>query len=197
MHTLWSWVSSNWIELSGALLGLVSIILQIKRKASYWPVVILMVLLYMWVYFDAKFYAYLSFQFYYLAVSIYGWVYWLRHKNKGNDKTGATDIARLNRRNFIRLIAITFTLFVVFYILLRWLTDSDIPLGDSFTTAVSCVATWLLAKKYIANWFFWMVSDVVSTGLFFYKGLYPTAILYGLFLILAVVGYLEWKKELK
>jgi len=196
MQDIVSWVASNWIELTGALLGLGSIILQIRRKASYWPVVILMVLLYIWVYFDAKFYAYMSFQFYYLAVSIYGWYYWLRHKNTGNSTGGATDIARLNKRSFLILLIITLVLFVIFYFILRWLTDSDIPLGDSFTTAVSCVATWLLAKKYIENWLFWIVSDVVSTGLYLHKELYPTAILYGSFLVLAVVGYMKWKKEL-
>lgn len=196
MQDIVSWVASNGIELTGALLGLGSIILQIRRKASYWPVVILMVLLYIWVYFDAKFYAYMSFQFYYLAVSIYGWYYWLRHKNTGNSTGGATDIARLNKRSFLILLIITLALFVIFYFVLRWLTDSDIPLGDSFTTAVSCVATWLLAKKYIGNWLFWIVSDVVSTGLYLHKELYPTAILYGSFLVLAVVGYMKWKKEL-
>ncbi|HOL98307.1 MAG TPA: nicotinamide riboside transporter PnuC, partial [Bacteroidales bacterium] len=80
------------------------------------------------------------------------------------------------------------------YLILKNFTDSDVPLGDAFTTALSFTATWLLAKKYIENWFFWIVVNIVSTILYVYKGLYPTVVLFTILTLLAFVGYHKWKK---
>ena len=75
-------------------------------------------------------------------------------------------------------------------------TDSKVPVGDAFTTALSITATWLLARKILENWLFWIVVDLISTILYVYKSLYPSAILFFVLTVLAVIGYFKWKKAL-
>lgn len=189
------WLIANWVETTAAILGLVGIGLQIKQNHWYWLTSILMVLMYIYVFFTTKFYADMAFQFYYLAVSIYGWYYWI--KSKGNQKDEKLVVNKLNRNKIIISIAITIILFVVIYLILKHFTDSPVPIGDAFTTALSITATLLLAKKYIENWIYWIIVDAVSAGLYFYKGLYPTLILFTVLTILAVIGYAHWRKALK
>ena len=80
--------------------------------------------------------------------------------------------------------------------ILKTLTDSPIPLGDAFTTAASIVAMWMLAQKYLEQWLLWIVVNVVSTALYFWKGLYPTGMLFIVYVVVAVLGYFRWKKEM-
>ena len=88
-------------------------------------------------------------------------------------------------------------MYVVIQIVITWLlvnyTDSTVPIADSFTTALSIVGMWMLARKYIEQWWVWCVVDVTSSALYVYKGLYFTAILYALYAIIAIFGYLKWK----
>ncbi len=91
---------------------------------------------------------------------------------------------------------ITGFLFVgIWYILTRF-TDSTIPGWDAFTTALSITATWMLARKIIEHWYIWIIVNTVSIGLYIYKGLYPTVILFIVYALMAVVGYIEWRKEI-
>jgi nicotinamide mononucleotide transporter len=192
------WLFSHWLEIAGALLGFISIYLQIKQHNWYWPVSIVMVSMYAVVYYQSKFYADMSLQFYFFAVGVYGWYYWLSgKKNKENDSLRKVPVVSLKLKGWIgAIVATIFFYFFIAFILIRY-TDSDIAYGDAFTTAFSFVATFLLARKFIENWLFWIIADVVSVALYIYKGLYPTAILFFVLSILAVYGYFEWKKELK
>jgi nicotinamide mononucleotide transporter len=104
-------------------------------------------------------------------------------------------VKRVNIRQVIVLSAITIAVFLLYYFILARYTDSPLPISDSFTTALSITATWMLAKKLIEHWLLWIVVDAVSAGLYFYKELYPTAVLFILYTIMAVVGFVEWKKE--
>ena len=184
----------NWVEIIAAALGLIGIGLQIKQSHWYWLTSILMVTLYIYVFYQSKFYADMSFQFYYLAVSIYGWYLWLTKREKSESESKYT-VNKLNGKQLTISLLITIALFIAIYFILIRFTDSPIPIGDAFTTALSITATWLLAKKYIENWLFWIVVDAVSTALYIVKGLYPTVILFSVLTILAVVGYLKWRKE--
>ena len=102
----------------------------------------------------------------------------------------------LYRKNVFITSAISILLFAIIYFILKYFTDSDVPLGDAFTTALSFVATWLLARKILENWIFWIIVDMVSTGLYVYKGLYATAVLFFVLTFLAFIGYYKWKKSL-
>ena len=188
-------LSNNYIELLGTIFGLLYILLSIKQNIWCWPVGLITSALYIYVFLVTKFYADMGLQVYYLVVSIYGWYHWMfGAKSRKQDDL---KIAKTNIRLAVVLVIITALLFaVIAYILVNY-TDSEIPYWDSFTTAASFVATWMLARKLIEHWLIWIVVDAVSLGLYIYKGLYPTVILFAVYTILAFVGYLEWKRELK
>ncbi|HOY39524.1 MAG: nicotinamide mononucleotide transporter [Bacteroidales bacterium] len=189
------WIRLHWVELAGACLGLWSIYLQILRKPLYWPVSIVMVILYIFVYFHARIYADMSFQFYYLAISIYGWYYWITHK-RAEKETVESDISRITRLTFWSIVIFCTVVFVALGLVLSEFTDSDVPWCDALTTSLSFAATWLLARKVLENWLFWIVVDSVSVAIYIYKGLYPTAFLFTVLTALAFVGYFKWKKEI-
>ena len=185
----------NWIELIASILGFVGIFLQIKQNAWYWLTSILMVILYVYVFYKSKFYADMSFQFYYLGVSVYGWIYWIKDKSRKtiDRKKGKIIAKKLKLKQLIFSIIISLVLWIIIYIILQIFTDSDVILGDSFTTALSIVATFLLARKFIENWLFWIIVDFVSTILYISKELYPTAVLFTVLTILAFVGFFKWR----
>ncbi|MDA3910605.1 MAG: nicotinamide riboside transporter PnuC [Bacteroidales bacterium] len=196
---MWDWIVQNWFELTAALLGVIGIFLQIHQKPLYWLVSLVMVSMYIWVYFDSGFYADMSLQVYYFVISIYGWLFWMFGKKKQAESTSKKDIpvTRLKKKPLLLSMLISLILFVVIYLILKHLTDSTVPLGDAFTTALSFVATWMLARKILENWLFWIVVDLVSVGLYIYKGLYPTAALFAFLTIMAVFGFFAWKKDMQ
>ena len=189
------WISNNYIELLGLIFGLLYILLSIKQNIWCWPVGFITSALYIYVFFVTKFYADMGLQVYYLIVSVYGWSYWMfgaKSKKQDNLK-----ITKTNVKLGIYLLLATIVLFVIIsYVLVNY-TDSEIPYWDAFTTAASFVATWMLARKIIEHWIIWIIVDSVSLGLYIYKGLYLTVILFAVYTVLAILGYIEWKKELK
>lgn len=191
-----SWVWANKIEVLGAILGLLYIFFSIRQHILTWPTGLFTSLLYTAVFFQSGFYADMGLQVYYVAISIYGWYYWL----KGGKKEGKSDevpVKKISRKLLLKLSVITIIIYaVILFILIRF-TDSTVPVMDSLTTALSITATWMLAKKYIAHWLIWIFVDMVSAGLYIYKELWPTAILFVVYTIMAVLGYSEWKKDLK
>ncbi|MEA1872819.1 MAG: nicotinamide riboside transporter PnuC [Bacteroidota bacterium] len=195
---MWDWIVQNWFELIAAFLGVIGVFLQIYQKPLYWLVSLVMVSMYIWVYFDSGFYADMSLQVYYFVISIYGWLFWMFGKKKQTVNTAKKDIpvTNLTRKSLIVSALISLVLFVGIYLILKYLTDSSVPLGDAFTTALSFVATWMLARKILENWLFWIVADIVSVGLYIYKGLYPTAALFAFLTVMAVFGYFTWKKDM-
>ncbi|HCX99137.1 MAG TPA: nicotinamide riboside transporter PnuC, partial [Bacteroidales bacterium] len=143
--------------------------------------------------FTTKFYADMSLQFYYLAVSIYGWWHWLYGGRNG--KSDGLPIIRLKSGLAIALLAITVAIFVLLVYVLINFTDSPVPYGDAFTTALSITATWMLTRKILDMWWLWMLANAVSLGLYIYKGLYPTSVLFFFYFTMSIVGYLQWKKH--
>ncbi|MCF8332335.1 MAG: nicotinamide riboside transporter PnuC [Bacteroidales bacterium] len=196
MGAIIEYISGNYIELLAMALGLVSIVLQIKQNLWLWPVNIVMTSLYIIVFLNAKFYADMTLQIYYVIMSIYGWIYWytgrkkLKHRKK-------LPIKRTGSSLWPVLAILSVLLFIgISYILVNF-TDSPVPYGDAFTTALSFVATWMLARKLIEHWIIWIVVDAVSVGLYIYKGLYPTMVLFIVLTVLAFKGYFEWKNEME
>ena len=188
------WISNNYIELLGTVFGLLYILLSIKQNIWCWPAGLITSALYIYVFFSTKFYADMSLQVYYLFVSIYGWYHWMFGAK--SEKQDDLKISKTNLKTGLVLLLITIFLFVLIsYILVNY-TDSTIPYWDSFTTAASFVATWMLARKMIEHWLIWIVIDAVSLGLYVYKGLYPTVILFAVYTILAILGYIEWKRKM-
>ena len=184
-----------WIEIFGVVTGILYVILEVRQNRLLWPLGLLTSATYVYIFFNGKFYADMGLQVYYVLISIYGWYYWSR----GGERSGSGElpVVRGNRKHLFILSLIFAVSWIGIYILLNSLTDSTVPLGDSFTTALAIVATWMLARKIIEHWFLWIVANLVSIALYIYKGLYPTAILYVVYTAMAVYGYLEWKKSIK
>ena len=194
MSDIISWIIQNYIEVIAASLGFIAIYLQIKQKVIYWPVSIVLVSLYIAVYIEAKLYADMSLQVYYLAISFYGWYYWMFGKKKKQGEK--VPVNRATKKTLLWSLVAAIGFFIGISQILIYFTDSDVPYLDAFTTSLSFVATWMLARKIIENWLVWIVVDAVSAGLYLYKELYPTTILFAVLTVLAVVGYREWRKEL-
>jgi nicotinamide mononucleotide transporter len=190
--TIYKWFIDHYVEVCGTLTGFLYLGFSIRQHFLTWPVGLLNALFYIVVFFTAKIYADMSLQFYYVAISIYGWWCWLHGSETGN----ILKVTRTAQVLWLKLMAASILLFMVIAFVLVRFTDSPVPYWDAVTTALSIVATWMLARKKIEHWLLWVVVDAISIGLFIVKELYPTTLLFLVYTILAVYGYFEWKKEL-
>lgn len=188
------WLSNNKIEITGAILGTLYIIFSIKQNVLTWPTGLLTSVLYVIVFFQAKFYADMGLQVYYVVISIYGWYYWLKVPEKEDNKRAP--VKKTSPRLWIKLAVATFVICIAILFILLNFTDSDVPYMDSVTTAFSIVATWMLARKYIEHWLIWIFVDLFSAGLYVYKNLWATAVLFIIYTVMAAIGYYQWKKDL-
>ena len=178
---------------------MVYLYLEYKADVWLWPVGILMSLFYVVIFFHGKFYADAAIYLYYIGANTYGLFQWTRSRQKTtteNDNSAEMPITHVPAKRVLPLAAVTLVLWMVLYLILKTVTDSPVPLGDAFTTSVSIVATWMLAQKYIEQWWLWVVVNIVSTMLYFWKGLYPTGVLFCVYVIVAILGYFRWRKEM-
>ena len=180
----------EYIEIAGAVIGLLYLYLEYRASVYLWPVGVVMPLFYIYIFFVSRFYADMGINIYYLFASIYGWIRW----NKSASQEQGLAITHMPFRYWsVALPALSILFAGIAWILIRF-TDSPVPFGDSFTTALSIVAMWMLANKYIEQWGLWIVVNVVSCALYAWKGLYPTALLYVVYSIVPVFGYFKWKQ---
>ena len=172
------------------------IVLSIQQNISLWLIGFLSSVFYMVVFFNSKLYANMSLQFYYLIMSAYGWYMWKKNRNIIHEPEKKLHVTRISKILLIRCTFIGIFLLLILFRILDVFTDSPFPGWDSFTTMLSIIATWMLTRKYIDNWLLWIISDAISVGLYFYMKLYPTTILFFVYTIMAVVGFIEWRKTL-
>jgi nicotinamide mononucleotide transporter len=180
------------LELAGALSGVAGVWLAARQSIWTWPVSLISVAVYVIVFYDARLYADMGLNAFYVVTSLYGWYVWL-YGGKGHT---ARKVGNVSKQELFVLLTLgtAFTLGLGYF--LENYTDADLSYTDSATTAVSLIGYWMMAKKQIENWIVWLVVDVAYVGVYTYKELYITSVLYFIFLILCVVGYLDWKKSL-
>ena len=154
----------DFLEIFGTLVGLVYLWLEYRASIYLWIAGVVMPAIYIFVYYKAGLYADFGINIYYLIAAVYGWFFWMWGHRKKKCRPADQP------------------------------TDSNVPWLDSFTTALSIVGMWMLARKYIEQWFAWIIVDIVCCGLYIYKDLYFTSALYGLYSIIAIFGYFKWKK---
>lgn len=193
-----TWISNHFIEVFGAVTGILYVFLEIRQNLWLWPVGIATSATYIWVFFHGKLYADMSLQVYYLAVSILGWYWWLKGKRAGggDQERGRLIVHRMKLRSGIVLAAVFVGLYFIMWAVLSRFTDSPVPEFDSLITSLSVVATWMLARKIFEHWYLWIVVNALAAILFFRRGLYPTVILYFVYFIMSFAGFLEWRKSL-
>jgi len=193
MELVIKWLSGNYIELLGAILGIAYIFFSIRQSILTWPIGLLTSILYVWVFFVSKLYADMGLQMYYVVISIYGWYEWLFGNTANHSEP--IKVSRITLQLSIVLSVISFFLFLLIWFILKNYTDSPVPMADSLATALSIVATWMLARKILEHWLVWIFVDAFSVGLFWYKDLLPTVVLFVVYTVMAYIGYREWKQE--
>lgn len=187
------------LEYFGVSTGLLYLLLEIKQHRAMWIVGFLTSFFYIFVFFSSKIYADMGLNIYYVIISIYGFWQWTRNKKEKQPEKNSQPEEILYRHITLPLfIGISFSIlsiYLLLYYILHYFTDSPIPVGDAFTTAVGIVATWMLARRIIEHWIFWIIVNCVSVYLYYLRGLYPTMFLYLCYALLAGVGLYTWKKK--
>ena len=178
------------LQIVGLLLGLLYLWLEYKANIWVWIVGAIMPLVHGVLYLTSGIYADAAMQLYYVAAGLYGLMVWRRAPKKRNDGK----IKHTPCSWYLSLVAVYAMLHVAIYLFLTEFTDSRIPVFDSMSTALSIVAMWMLSRKLVEQWLVWFVVDMISVGLYIYKGIPWTAGLYTLYCALAIVGYLRWRK---
>ena len=189
----YAFLSAHWLDIVTTILGLAYILLEYKASVWMWAVGFLMQALGIVLYYQKGLYADCGMEFYYLAMTMYGWWRWVH----GSASKQELPIRHFPRRLVLPWVLLIATVWAVIYWLLVTFTNSNVPLADSFTTALSIVGIWALAHKYLEQWFIWIAVDVVTCVLYFYKDIPFKASLYALYVVIAIAGYLKWKQTLK
>jgi nicotinamide mononucleotide transporter len=181
------------LEIFAAAVGAWSVWLSVRQNVLSWPTAIVNVVLYTIVFYEAKLYADMGLQVVYAVLSVYGWYQWLY----GGEGHTTLHVSRTSRSLAIRLALIAATSAVLLGSLLHRSTDAALPFMDSALTSASLVAQWMMTRKLLENWAVWIAVDVLYVGMFIYKGLYVTAVLYAVFLGLAVKGWIDWRNSIR
>ncbi len=181
------------LETAAVVFGIVSVYLSVRENIWSWPTAIVNVTLYIFVFYRARLYADMALQVVYIGISVYGWYQWL-HGGRGK---GQLAVSRGTPRLAVILVGIgIFATALIGAVLSRY-TNAALPWLDSATTTTSLIAQWMMARKILENWVVWVAVDVVYIGMFVYKSLVLTALLYAAFLVLSAMGYFQWRKTLK
>ena len=183
-------LSAHWLDIVTTVLGLAYILLEYKASIWMWLVGFFMQALGIVLYYQKGLYADCGMEFYYLSMTIYGYWRWVR---------GTASKEPLPIRHFPSRLVLPWTLLIlgvwgIMFWFLNTFTDSTVPMIDSFTTALSIVGIWALAHKYLEQWFIWIIVDVFTCGLYFYKDIPFKASLYALYVVIAVFGFFKWRK---
>jgi nicotinamide mononucleotide transporter len=183
---------TTWVEWLGTVTGFICVYLAAKQNIWNWPVAIISVGAYCVLFYQYQLYGDAILQLYFLVTSIYGWYFWLK-KQESHQKP----ITSLNKWQWILVIAIIGISTAAAGWFLDNFTNTNVPYADGFCTAMSFAAQFLMTRKILQNWVLWIIADICYIPLYIYKELMLTAILYALFLWLATLGYLEWKRTWK
>jgi nicotinamide mononucleotide transporter len=194
VHSAWAGVTAflaqNWQELVGSLTGGLCVWLLVRQNIWNWPIGITNNIFYIVIFYKSGLYADAGLQFVYIAISIYGWWNWL-HGGLEHTELKVTTASAAGMAGYLALAAASTA---VLYWLLRHFTPSTVPFADGLTVALFLTAQLMMSKKIVENWWFWIVGDALVIGLYIYKHLYLTSILYAIFLAMCIAGLLEWQK---
>lgn len=186
-------ILAHWLDIVTTILGLAYILLEYKASLWMWLVGFLMQALGIVLYYQKGLYADCGMEFYYLSMTVYGYWKWVH---------GSVTKQALPIRHFPSKLVLPWTLLILgIWGIIDWLlvtfTNSNVPLADSFTTALSIVGIWALAHKYLEQWFIWIAVDVVTCGLYFYKDIPFKASLYALYVVIAILGWFKWRQMMR
>lgn len=179
------------LELFAAVLGVIAVWLTTRQNPWCWPIGLVMVLLYSWIFFEVRLYSDMLLQLVYAVLQLYGWWQWTR---PGNEQL-ARQVSYLPVQPMLFSLGLGLLGSLALGAAMSTWTDAAQPWLDAALTGFSLVAQWWMAQKRVQCWPLWIVLDVIFVGLFLYKGLYLTAALYALFTLIAVQGWYAWRRD--
>ncbi|MGX8683223.1 MAG: nicotinamide riboside transporter PnuC [Bacteroidales bacterium] len=184
----------DFLDIFTTILGLIYIWLEYKAHIGLWVVGIIMPALDVYLYYNHGLYGDAGMAVYYTLAALYGYIAW----KLGNKKSKAPlRISHTPKRLYLPILVFFLVAWgLTYYVLVTW-TNSTVPVLDAFTNALSFVGLWALSRKYIEQWFFWIIVDAVSSALYLQKGIPFKAALYALYVVIACFGYFKWKKMMK
>lgn len=189
--TLWGAPVTR-LEIVAVVLALAMVGFNIRVNPLGWPLAIASSLLYFFLFWDSRLYAEASLQVFFAVVALWGWWQWLRGTGADGAALRVRSLGARGRLACLLVLALAWPALALF---LKRYTDTDVPWWDAFPTAASLIGQWLLGRKYVENWPAWIVVNVVSVGLFAYKGLWLTVLLYAVFIALSVLGWRAWRRR--
>ena len=185
----------DWLDILTTILGLIYIWLEYRAHIALWVIGIVMPALDIYLYWSHGLYGDAGMACYYTLAGCYGLFVW-KFKKTRKEKKSLPIVFMPQSQYLPALLFFLVSWGVIYYILITW-TNSTVPLFDSFTNAMSFVGLWALARKYVEQWIFWIVVDVVCSFLYIQKGIPFKAMLYGLYVVIAIAGYQKWKSVAK
>jgi nicotinamide mononucleotide transporter len=190
--TLWG-SPISWLEMVAFVLAIVMVVMNMRVRPIAWPLAIVSSLLYFALFWNSRLYGDAGLQIFFALIALWGWWQWLR----GTRADGtALQVSALPARAGLWLLGALALAWPATGLFLKTYTDTDVPWWDAFPTAASVIGQWLLGRKYIENWLAWIVVNVVSVGLFAYKGLWLTVLLYAVFIAMSFAGWRAWQRLL-
>lgn len=181
------------LEIFGFCVGLLYLWWEYHADAKVWFASVVMPAISMWIYFSKGLYADFAINIYYLVIAAYGFWVWTHGSDAKSGESGKVQpITHTPVRVWVAVAAAIAVLWSAIWYVLAHVTDSTVPVADAFTTALSIVGLWMLARKYAEQWLVWLVVDTVCCGLYFYKGIYFYSVLYGIYTVIAWFGYRKW-----
>ncbi|MES2378089.1 MAG: nicotinamide riboside transporter PnuC [Bacteroidota bacterium] len=191
IHALQTWwQQQSLLEVIGVITGLLCVYLAAKNIIWNWPFAIISVVIYIFIFFEAHLFADMGLQVYFLIMNVYGWYYW----SKKPATEAKTPVTRIKKKEIIlSIIAVVVFTFILGSVLKY--TTASFPYLDSFCTACSLVAQIFLARKVLENWLIWIFVDVVYVGVYIFKDLHLTAVMYAIYVAIALMGYVDWKRD--
>lgn len=179
------------IELLAVIFSIVYVVLAAYQIIWCWLAAIISVSLYIWLCYSATLYSETGLQVFYLIMAFYGWNQWLK-KNKNEEKP---KIRTLEQCEYILFFAIGILFSLPLYFLTKKFTDAAMPLSDSIVTGFSIVTTYMTAKKILENWLWWVAIDSLAAYIYFSRNLHLTSVLYVIYIIIALAGFVKWRNE--
>ncbi|MEZ4887154.1 MAG: nicotinamide riboside transporter PnuC [Chitinophagales bacterium] len=188
-------LNSSWIDLGALISGIFYVTLAAKENVWCWLAGLVNVVLFFVIAFNAQMYSDVGLQVVYFGLTLYGWWQWV-YGSKNNKQQNTLTITTTSPKLWLALIPFTlFATILLYFVLDKW-TDTDVAFWDALTTALSLTATWMTARKKLENWLVWIIADPIYVGLLYYKGWYLSGLLFGIYTVIAVLGYLEWRKKM-
>jgi nicotinamide mononucleotide transporter len=179
------------IEIVAAVLGVINVLLVVRRSAWNYPFGIVMVALYFFVFWNAKLYSDALLQIFFFVIQIYGWWAWVHARQVDH----GVAVSWMSSDQRLRWLAATAVAVVLWGTGMARFTDAAAPFVDATTAGLSIAAQSLQSLRRVESWVLWIVVDLIAIGLFAWRGLWVTSALYALFLVLAAVGLFEWRRR--